>query len=380
LKIALLDEKRASGIPTRGGIILVVDDEMGPRESLRILLKNDYEVYTADSVELGLQLLEECSPDIIFMDIRMPEVDGLEGLRKIRSGDADIPVIMLTGFGDLDTAQAAMRLGATDYLTKPFEISTITDVIAEHLERSKTIRRQRQLISELEAVNEQLLFKLHGKESEGEEHVRQLIQSLNKPMTQVESYTEVLTATLKNHPELMEQSDGSVKEYLGILDDSLKECRTLISRAEETHSSVRHLSVVGPADLLSDLVHICQPWANAQRVDLSFACDPSLPSLLVNRGELLGALHLILRFFIERVTGAQRGRIRLVCRGGFELLEISLIENGEAFQEEHFLQLVDLPTHNGQTVKQIIESHGGSMLMQHMQDEGNRMQLNLPIA
>ena len=81
--------------------ILVIDDEIGPRESLRMLLKPDYNVHTADNVEAGLKLLKEKQPDTIVMDIRMPGMTGIEGLRKIREIDPHLSVIMLTGFADL---------------------------------------------------------------------------------------------------------------------------------------------------------------------------------------------------------------------------------------------------------------------------------------
>ena len=85
--------------------VLVIDDELGPRESLRILLKNEYEVITADSVARGLQYLRERQPDAIVMDIRMPGTSGIEGLREIRQIDPNVSVIMLTGYGALETAQ-----------------------------------------------------------------------------------------------------------------------------------------------------------------------------------------------------------------------------------------------------------------------------------
>src|SRR6266478_9857255 len=101
--------------------ILIIDDEMGPRESLRMLLKPNYQVHTADNVELGLQLLQEKAPDAIVMDIRMPGINGIDGLRQIREIDPHLSVIMLTGFGALETAKEALRLGANDYIAKPFD-------------------------------------------------------------------------------------------------------------------------------------------------------------------------------------------------------------------------------------------------------------------
>ena len=110
--------------------VLVIDDEIGPRESLRMLLKPTYRVHTADCVEAGLKLLKEKQPDTIVMDIRMPGMTGIEGLRKIREIDPHLSVIMLTGFGALDTAKEALRLGANDYISKPFEVAELIAFLA----------------------------------------------------------------------------------------------------------------------------------------------------------------------------------------------------------------------------------------------------------
>src|SRR5204863_8919938 len=116
--------------------ILVIDDEIGPRESLRMLLKPNYQVHTADCVEAGLKVLREKQPDTIVMDIRMPGMNGIEGLRKIREIDPHLSVIMLTGYGALETAREALRLGANDYISKPFDISDMCQIIDRNVERS----------------------------------------------------------------------------------------------------------------------------------------------------------------------------------------------------------------------------------------------------
>jgi len=117
--------------------ILVIDDEIGPRESLRMLLKPTYRVHTADCVEVGLKLLKEKLPDTIVMDIRMPGMTGIEGLRKIREIDPHLSVIMLTGFGALDTAKEALRLGANDYISKPVDAHEMQEVIGRSVERTR---------------------------------------------------------------------------------------------------------------------------------------------------------------------------------------------------------------------------------------------------
>ena len=100
----------------RKPLVLVIDDEQGPRDSMRMLVKGEFEMLAADHVEAGVELLKQNSPDVIVMDIRMPGKSGIEGLSEIRAIDPVVSVIMLTGYGALDTARQALQLGANDYM------------------------------------------------------------------------------------------------------------------------------------------------------------------------------------------------------------------------------------------------------------------------
>src|SRR6202048_81340 len=144
--------------------ILVIDDEIGPRESLRMLLKPNYQVHTADCVEAGIKMLKEKQPDTIVMDIRMPGVSGIEGLRQIREIDPHLSVIMLTGFGALDTAKEALRLGANDYISKPFDAHEMQEVINRNVERTRVQRATENTASEIKELNSRLLKELAQKE------------------------------------------------------------------------------------------------------------------------------------------------------------------------------------------------------------------------
>src|SRR3981189_1279050 len=137
--------------------ILVIDDEMGPRESLRMLLKPDYNVHTADCVEAGIKLLKEKQPDTTVMDIRMPGMTGIEGLRKIREIDPHLSVIMLTGFGALETAKEALRLGANDYISKPSDAHERREVMGRNVEPPRLQRASENTAAEVKELNNRLL-------------------------------------------------------------------------------------------------------------------------------------------------------------------------------------------------------------------------------
>jgi two-component system cell cycle sensor histidine kinase/response regulator CckA len=119
--------------PANAARILVVDDELGPRESLRMLLKPSYTIQTADSGRAALDEIPRYQPDIVIMDIKMPEIDGLEVLRRIKRADASIEVIMITA--SLETVKLALTHGAFDYLIKPFSRQDLESVVKRALMR-----------------------------------------------------------------------------------------------------------------------------------------------------------------------------------------------------------------------------------------------------
>jgi PAS domain S-box-containing protein len=115
--------------------ILVVDDELGPRESLRMLLKGSYEIRTADNGTTALAELPRYHPDLVILDIKMPEMNGLEVLRRVKEADPSIEAVMITAYASLDTVKQALTYGAFEYLIKPFSRQDLEDVVRRALLR-----------------------------------------------------------------------------------------------------------------------------------------------------------------------------------------------------------------------------------------------------
>ncbi|MBI4381763.1 MAG: sigma-54-dependent Fis family transcriptional regulator [candidate division NC10 bacterium] len=120
------------------GKVLVVDDEPAMREFLTVLLeKQGHRVITAAEGEQALQLVAEHTPDLVISDLRMPNVDGIGLLAGIRKQHPELPVILVTAYASSDSTIQAMRLGADDYITKPFRIEEIRLVVEKALARRK---------------------------------------------------------------------------------------------------------------------------------------------------------------------------------------------------------------------------------------------------
>jgi len=120
------------------GRILVVDDEVNARTALLELLRDEgYAVESAADAFKALGKMADFAPELVLTDLKMPGMDGLQLLEKLREGDPDLPVIVMTAFGEVETAVRAMRAGARDYLNKPVNVGELSLVVGRELEQRR---------------------------------------------------------------------------------------------------------------------------------------------------------------------------------------------------------------------------------------------------
>lgn len=114
--------------------LLVVDDQYGIRVLLNeILQKDGYAVFQAANGVQALSIVQDENPELILLDMKIPGMDGLEILRRIKATHPEIKVIMMTAYGELNLINEAMELGAVSYFSKPFDIDDVRQVIRDHL-------------------------------------------------------------------------------------------------------------------------------------------------------------------------------------------------------------------------------------------------------
>jgi DNA-binding NtrC family response regulator len=141
--------------------ILVVDDELGVRASLQMTLEPAYEVVCASSAGEGLAQFRQELPHLVLLDVILPDADGLELLKAMRSEDSGVPVIMLTAIKTVKTAVDAMKMGAADYVTKPFDIEELRLIVAKTLATQELEQEVRYLRAQV--VNSYGFHNLVGK-------------------------------------------------------------------------------------------------------------------------------------------------------------------------------------------------------------------------
>ena len=139
------------------GHILIIDDEASLRQTLaRILQRAGFEVTTAESGEQALALIADSPFDLVYMDLRMPGIAGLEALKRIHASQPNLPVILFTAQPDTSSAIDALRFGATDYLLKPLRPQVLIERTQAVLAQRAKDRRRREIQTQIQTLQAEL--------------------------------------------------------------------------------------------------------------------------------------------------------------------------------------------------------------------------------
>jgi signal transduction histidine kinase len=371
--------------------ILVIDDEMGPRESLRMLLKPNYTVHTADCVETGIRLLREKQPDAIVMDIRMPGATGIDGLRRIREIDPNLSVIMLTGFGALETAQEALRLGANDYISKPFDAHEMQEVIGRNVERTRVHRCSEHASVEIKELNNRLLKELAQKErlaSLGQASA-EFVHDLGNPLTIVWGYVQLLAKKL----ELSEKNDskedtGSAKE-LGIIEQNVRLCRELLTMWQNYGSveAAPH-KPISVSTIAREIVKGVEGMAAQSGVKLVSDVCPDACTLLGDSVQVTRALQNVLINAVQ-ASIEKKGTVTVNCTQKDFYVDVQIEDTGSGMTSDQMVKIFDpyFTTKQGKNgtglglyiTKKVVEDHNGSIKVDSTPKVGTTFTIRFPL-
>jgi signal transduction histidine kinase len=352
--------------------LLVIDDELGPRESLRFLFKDTYDVTCVDSVDKGVAELKKNPPDAIITDIKMPGKTGIQGLKEIRAIDQQVSIIMLTGFGSLETAQEAIRHGATDYLKKPFDTDEIREVVAGYVRRTKINRKRVAASDHLEALTAQLQEQLNAKEklaSLGEES-SEFVHDLGNPLSVINGYVQILIKDIKDKKT---QGKELNVNYLEQIEKSVSRCRDMLTlwreRSKRADSSIKKI-VLG--DLVTEVAVNAQALASGKAAQIHLSSGPSDCIIEGDNVQVFRSIQNIVGNAIEALPSS--GGVLNICwrtDGRRALVEVE--DNGGGFPPAKIADLqTKYYTTKGESggmglglfiTKNIVEAHGGSLIL-----------------
>ncbi|MGA2175808.1 MAG: response regulator [Verrucomicrobiota bacterium] len=208
------------------GTLLIVDDEEGPRQSLRVVFKEDYNLLLASNGHDAVELAKNHKINAAVLDIRMTGMSGTEVLEKLKSIQPSIEVIMLTAYETVDTVRQALRLGACDYLNKPFDVPTIRKAVATAMERhsfADEIRSNNEKLTALQAELHDQRLQEEITRTRGEIYAS-IIHDINGPLTIISGFIQIINQRMGDSKRLEGEDMEMVKDRLRRITRQVSNC------------------------------------------------------------------------------------------------------------------------------------------------------------
>jgi signal transduction histidine kinase len=301
--------------------VLVVDDEYGPRESIAFTLSSEFAVDTAGRASEALGKIRQNAYSAVVLDIRMPEMDGIKALEELRRIDAEVAVIMLTGYGTLLTAQQAMVAGANQYLRKPPDVVELLEAVRKQTQATRLRRHHARLNLETQQMNAALKHEVEQNEPQiwQARASVELVHDLNNPLTVVIGYATLLVEEARSVSKLDPERGQKLLDYASMVERAAEYCHHL---SENWRQASRKTAEYASLDLVQVVNEVRQVifFGNAA-IQLS---GLTMASVRGSKFELMRVFQNLLKNAIE--AGAKKVEVSFARAGA--TIEVTVADNG----------------------------------------------------
>ena len=385
-----------------------------------MILNREHEVRTARGGQEALEMIRDDPPDLVFLDIRMPEMEGTEVLRRIKDISPACEVAMITAYAAVQSAQRAIRLGALDYITKPFGVAEVEDVVERALARRREEREERLLLEQLSETitqlseqisadsrhqtpsEETLARGLASAHSSVEDQLHELLHlsSVGEVAAEVAHDMNNFLSTILFRIEIMlldlDQVNGVDPQTLA---DGLQQIALAARDGGEALDRISALSEYNPYDpadqvdlnaILRDAVELSKGRIEQhQEYELSFDLADLPPVEASASGLRTVFTNLIINAYHALADAPQPGGITIRTRAADEHVTIEITDDGEGMPEEVLERLPEpFFTTKGEkgtglgltVVHKVIAQHHGSINFDSSPGAGTTVMVSLPVT
>jgi len=374
------------------GRILIIDDEPGMRLGCqRALASQGYQADAVASGEEGLERLRSDAYDLVLLDVMMPGMSGMETLRRIRQLDSSVVCVVVTGYATVEMAVQAIKEGAYDFITKPFDSDTLVLTVGQGVER-RQLALQAQRLTELEARTQELA---HQKtELERLDKVKStftltVAHELRAPVAAIQSYLRLILdgyIPLDQQRPYLEKAERRAQAQLELITDLLDLARL---QDPDLQAEKEPVSLV---QVLNEIVDSMAARATEKHIEVELAVAPDLPSVSINpqhaRQLWTNLISNAIKYTPDhghvRVSLAREGEV-LVGQVSDTGIGIPADELPYLFQEFFRSKAAKAHTQMGtglglSIVKRILETYKGTIGVQSEPGEGTCFRFTLPVT
>lgn len=353
--------------------ILIIDDEEVMCDSCRqVCRKEGYSVETALNGEKGIKKTIEKKPDLVLIDLKMPGMNGIEVLERIKDINPGIVPIIITGYATIDSAVKAMKLGAYDYIPKPFTPEELREITRKGLEKRKQIAEKNRL------------------RKTKEKFISMITHQLKTPLAAVVEYIEVLLggytgAINQEQHEILNRSKIRLEELLNLIKDWLK--LSGISR-EKLQDRMKPVSI---NEVISDSLDAVREQADNKNIKVNINTDDNLPLI---QGEKKMLNQLFINLLENGITyNKNDGKLEVTSEIKNDSLIVHIKDTGMGIPEdkipyifEQFYRVEDIAGKNNggsglglSIADKIARAHSGKINVKSKIGEGSTFSVRLPL-
>lgn len=367
--------------------ILLVDDEEGIRKVLKItLISAGYDVSIAHDGETGFKLFNEIDPDIVITDIKMPGIDGIELLKKIKDISPETEVIMITGHGDMDLAVKSLQYEAADFITKPIDIVDLESSIEKALDRLSIGRKVNTYMDDLEKLVREKDRKII--ESENLITIGQTIAGMSHAIKNI-------SGGLKGSSFVLEQGiKQENREYLNQgwemmksnIDKITKLSLDLLNYAKTARLDLKKTAPEKPAEEVIDLMN---HRAKEKNIDLKYDVTSSGKEILIDSDAIHSCILNFVTNAFDSFDGSEieKRKVTVIVDEEEDSIIYTVKDTGPGVNDNIksliFNEFVSTKGSKGtgfglMTTRKIIEAHGGKTYFKTKEGKGSEFIIKIP--
>jgi len=361
---------------TKKPVVLVIDDEESMRDSCsQILTKDGFQTETAEDGSIGLEKTKEIKPDLVLVDLKMPGISGMEVLEKIKEVDPNIISVVITGYATVESAVDAMKIGAYDFLPKPFSPDQLRIIIRRGLERRK-------LILETESLRQE-------KKLMEENFITMVSHQLRSPLVAIIQYYEVILGGMagdvpEKQKEIIQKTKARLEGLLNLITDWLDVARL------DSGQIVDNIKPLSAKKIITKVIEDLQPLTQEEKISLELgSCSKN--------DVVQGDADTLEQVFSNLVINAIRynrpnGKVTVSITENADYIAIEVQDTGIGMAKEHlpfiFDQFFRVKKGEDQKVKgtglglsiakKIVDAHKGSIQVSSELGKGSNFTVLLP--
>jgi two-component system sensor histidine kinase/response regulator len=356
--------------------ILVIDDEKVIRDSCtRILMTEGYIVKSAEDGDLGLKLFQEFHPDLVLVDLKMPEKNGMEVLEEIESSDPTVIKIVITGYATVASAVDAMKRGAYDFIPKPFTPDEILLIVARGLERRRLLFESEALRVEQEKVRRNMISLVS--------------HELRAPLAATVQYLEVILGGMAG------EISSEAREMINRCNVRLRELLELFSRwlnlaTFDLDKMAEHFQDISLSDIARVSIEVLKSLAEEKGISLILDAPEDLPPIRGSKVSLEEIFNNLISNAIKYNKAGGWAKVTLYGRD--EEVWIEITDNGIGISDEHLSRIFDefyrvdgrrnAPIKGSglglSIVRKMVDAHGGTIEVESKFGEGTTFRVSFP--